>query len=236
MRHPIMLALAALSATLPAAAIADPLPSRASTKLDIVATGEAVRVPDLATITAAVVTQAAKAIDAMAANARAMTAAIAALRHAGIADKDIATATLNLQPQFRYGDNQPPVLTGYQASDQLSIRFHDIARAGAILDALVGQGINQIDGPSLSVEHPDAALDEARAQAIAIARGRAELYAKAAGMRVARIAAISESGMSAPGPIRPMMAMRMKADVAPTPIEAGSQNLDVTVNVSFELE
>ena len=228
----ILLALAAL----PAAAFADPAAVRAPTRLDIVATGEVTRTPDLATITAGVVTQATKASEAMAANARAMSAAIAALKLAGIADKDIATASLSLQPQFRYGDNQPPVLTGYQASNQLSIRFHDLGRAGAILDALVAQGINQIDGPSLSVEHPEAALDEARAQAIATARARAELYARAAGMRVARIATISEAGSSTPSPVRPMMAMRMKADAAPTPIEAGSQELDITVNVGFDLE
>jgi uncharacterized protein len=229
--------LAILLALMPAAALADPVTDRQATRLDIVATGEVVRAPDLATITAGVVTQAPKASDAMAANARALTAAIAVLKRAGVADKDIATASLSLQPQYRYQDNQPPTLTGYQASNQLSIRFHDLNRAGEIVDSLVAQGVNQIEGPSLSVEHREAALDEARAQAIGTARARAELYAHAAGLHVARIVAISESGANQPAPPRPMvMAMRAKADAAPTPLEAGSQTLDVTVNVGFELQ
>ena len=205
------------------------------TRLDLVATGEAERTPDLATITAGVVTQAGRAADAMSANAQKMAAAIAALKRAGIADRDVSTASLSLQPQYRYGDNQPPVLTGYQASDQLTIRFRDLKRAGPILDALVAQGINQIGGPDLSVEHPEAALDEARAQAIAQARARAQLYARAAGMSVARIVTIAEQGGGGPvQPPRPMM-MMARAEKADTAILAGSQSLQVTVNVTFEL-
>lgn len=219
-----------------APALADDTAPPSWTRLDVSATGEVDRTPDLATITAGVVTQSARAADAMSANAQKMAAAIAALKQAGIADKDIATASLSLQPQYRYGDNQPPVLTGYQASNQLSIRFHDLARTGAILDALVAQGINQIGGPDLSVEHPGAALDEARTQAIADARARAQLYARAAGMSVARIVRISEQGSGGPiQPPRPMM-MMARAEKASTPIEAGSQTLRVTVNVTFELK
>ena len=85
----------------------------------------------------------------------------AALRAAGIADRDIQTST-NLNPNYRYAENQPPQLVGYQAVNEVSVRFRDIAKTGAILDALVAQGANQINGPTLTIERPEAALDEAR--------------------------------------------------------------------------
>jgi uncharacterized protein len=231
------------AALVPAAALAQPdmLPPAAApvviagTRLDVVARGEAVRVPDVATITAGVVTQASKAEAAMSDNARRMAGARDALRRAGVSDRDIRTASLNLQPQYRYGENQPPVLTGYQASNQLSVRFRDVARAGTILDTLVEQGLNQIAGPELSVDLPEPALDEARTKAVAAARARAELYAKAAGMRVARILSISEMSDVSP-PVRPVMMMARAARVeADTVVEPGEQRLEVTVSVSFEL-
>jgi uncharacterized protein YggE len=205
----------------------------AGTELDVSATGTSTRAPDIATISAGVVTQAAKAGDAMAANAKAMTATIAALKHAGVADRDIQTQSINLQPQYRYGDNQPPVLTGYQASNRVSVRIRDLAGAGGVIDALVSAGANQIDGPTLAVEHPEAALDEARAKALATARTRADLYAKAAGLTVKRIVRISESESG--GPIVRPMAMMARAKADSTPVEAGEQELTVNLSVVFEL-
>ncbi len=227
-------ALIGAATMLPAGAAAQIAPL-AGARLDVTAEGEVSRAPDLATISAGVVTAAASASAAMRANAGQMTAAIAALKRAGVADRDIRTASLNLSPQYRYVDNQPPVLTGYQASNQVAVRFRDIARAGAILDTLVGQGVNQINGPDFSVDQPDAALDEARSLAIAKARARAELYARATNMRVKRIVSISEAGGYSPPP-RPMMAMAMREKAADTPIAAGEQKLGVSVSVTFELE
>lgn len=211
----------------------------AGTLLDLDAEGQVTRTPDLATLTAGVVTQAPTAAGAAADNARRMAATLAALRRAGIADRDLRTASLTLQPQYRYADNQPPVVTGYQASNQLIVRFHEIARAGAILDALVSQGVNQIEGPSFSVEHPEPALDEARMQAVATARARAALYARAAGLQVTRIVAITESGgYSPPGPVRPMMmaSARMKDAAPDTDIQPGDEKIGVTLHVTFALD
>src|SRR4051812_16889154 len=86
------------------------------TLLDVVAEGSSTRVPDLATIQAGVVVQAATAGDAMRQNSVRMAAVLAALRRAGIAERDIQTANVGLSPQYRYAENQPPVITGYQAS------------------------------------------------------------------------------------------------------------------------
>ena len=204
------------------------------TRLEISADGMVTRPPDIATLSAGVVTQSSSAASAMADNAKRMAAAIAALRHAGVADKDIRTASLSLQPQYRYADNQPPAVTGYQASNQLTITFHDIARTGPILDSLVAQGVNQINGPDFALQHPEAALDEARAQAIQAARARAEIYAKAAGLGVKRIVAISEAGGYSP-PQAPRVFM-MAREKASTDLQPGEDKIGVTLQVTFELQ
>lgn len=204
--------------------------------LDVSATGKTTRVPDIATIRAGVVTQATTAAQALTDNAQRMNAVLAALKSAGVQPRDIMTSNVSLSPQYRYENNQPPVITGYQASNTVSIRFRDIAKSGAILDTLVKQGANQIDGPSLSLDQPDAALDEARVDAVRRARARAELYAKAAGLSVVRILTISESGEMA-GPQPPMPVYRMAAaKVADTSIAPGEADVTATVTVRFLLK
>ena len=232
-----LLSVAAVTLALPTAALADDIATVpiAGTRLDVSAEGAVTRAPDIATLSAGVVTQSATAAAAMAENAKKMAAAISALKRAGVADKDIRTSSLSLQPQYRYADNQPPAVTGYQASNQLTVTFRDIKQAGPILDALVAQGVNQISGPDFALEHPDAAMDEARMQAMQKARAKADLYAKAAGMTVKRIVAIGEGGGYSPQPPRPMvmMAARMKES---TDLQPGEEKIGVTVNVTFELQ
>ncbi|QDZ08738.1 SIMPL domain-containing protein [Sphingomonas panacisoli] len=223
-------------ATLPAAAqVAAVIPD--GTILDVSATGKTTRVPDIATIRAGVVTQSATAAQALADNAKRMTGVLAALKAAGVQPRDIATSNVSLQPQYRYENNQPPAITGYQASNTVSVRFRDIAKSGSILDALVAQGANQIDGPNLSLDQPDAALDEARVDAVKRARARAELYAKAAGLTVVRIVSISEGGEVA-GPQPPVLYMaRAKAQAsADTTIAPGETDVTASVSVRFLLK
>ena len=135
-------ALAALmlgAAAIPAAANAQAAQINqtiAGTRLDISATGEATRVPDVAVISAGVTTRAATAGAAIRDAAARMQRVRAELKKAGIADRDIQTSTISLNPDYVYENNQPPKLTGYNASNQLTVRFRDI-RAGTILDALV---------------------------------------------------------------------------------------------------
>ena len=206
------------------------------TLLDITATGKTTRVPDLATIRAGVVTQAPTAAAALSDNANRMSAVLSALKRAGIQPRDVATANVSLQPQYRYEDNKPPVITGYQATNTVSIRFRDIAKSGAILDALVAQGANQIDGPNLSLDQPDAALDEARVDAVKRAQARAQLYAKAAGLSVSRILTIAEGGEIA-GPPPPMPVYRMAAaKAADTQVLPGESDITVTITVRFLLK
>lgn len=237
MKHAYLAALALGVAAAPAAAQAQVAPAVqaiSGTRLDISATGEVSRVPDVAVISAGVMTRSASATGAITENAARMERVRAALKRAGIADRDIQTSNISLNPEYRYQDNMPPQLTGYTASNQVNVRFRDIRNTGRILDALVAEGANQINGPSLTIDKPEAALDEARVKAVAAGRARAELYARALGMRVVRLLSVSEGGGYSVPPPMPMM--RAQADSAATKIDPGEQQLQVTLAMSFELQ
>ena len=239
MKHAIGLALLIGAATATSAAaqtVTVPMVQQISgTRLDVSATGEVSRVPDIAIISAGVVTRAATASAAIQQNAQRMERVTAALRRAGVAERDIQTASINLNPEYRYVENRAPQLTGYTASNQLSIRFRDIRNSGEILDALVAEGANQINGPSMEIDKPDEALDEARANAVARGLARAQLYAGAIGKRVARVLSISESGGYSPPQPMPY-AVSARAESADTKIMPGEQKVQVALSMVFELQ
>lgn len=238
------LAPLALALSLPGVAMAHDNQSAiaaSSALLTVSADGRSNRVPDLAVFSAGVTTQGQTAGEAMRANAAAMTRVIAALKKAGVAEKDIQTSSIQLNPVYGQpvvGPNgqvaQEPRIVGYQATNMVSIKARDIKNFGKVLDALVASGANQISGPSFQMADPTAAMDEARVDAIKAARGRADLYAKAAGLRVVRVVSISEGGYSPPQPKYAMMEART-ADAASTPIQAGEVEAQVSVTVQFEL-
>jgi len=234
----MMLAGLLAATALPAAAVAQPMvPAPDGTRLDVVATGEVTRVPDIARISAGVVTQAPTATAAIQQNAQQMERVRTALRRAGIEDRDIQTSTISLNPEYRYQENRPPQLVGYRASNEVSVRFRDIAETGRILDALVAQGANQINGPMLMLDKPEEAMDEARTAALRTAQRRAEMYARALGKRVTRVLSVSEAGATYLPPPRPMMMeARAVAGDASTKIDPGEQTVSVNLTVSFELE
>lgn len=238
----IMILAAALAAvTLPAIASAQAsevqLPPITGTRLDVTATGEVTRTPDVAIISAGVVTRATTAGAAIQENSSRMDRVLAALKRAGVAERDVQTSSVNLNPEYRYQQDQAPQLVGYTATNNVNIRFRDIRNSGKILDALVGEGANQINGPSLTVDKPETALDEARANAIANGRARAELYARALGKRVARVVSVSEGGGGYPVPVPMYAAERDMAGQAPsTKIVPGEQKLQVSVSMVFDLQ
>ena len=204
--------------------------------LTVNASADVARAPDHLRMTAGVLTTSATAAEAMAANAARMNDVLAALKAAGVADRDVQTTGLSLNPQYRYEPNQSPILTGYQARNSISLRTLKLGDAGKLIDVAIKAGANEVQGPEFTLANPDAALDDARTAAVAKARARAELYAKAAGLRVKRIASISEgAGAPEPGP-RPMMRMAMaEAGAAPT-VQPGELSLSAQVTISFELE
>ena len=241
MKHAFLAAVAIAGIAAPAIAQTQPVvqpfvQTISGTRLDVSATGEVSRVPDVAIISAGVMTRSASATAAISENAARMERVREALKRAGIADRDIQTSNISLNPEYRYQENQPPQLTGYTASNTVNVRFRDIRNTGRILDALVAQGANQINGPNLTIDKPEAALDEARTKAVAAGRARAELYARALGMRVVRLLSVSEGGgYSVPPPMVMMRAERGSA-AADTKIDPGEQQVQVTVAMSFELQ
>lgn len=240
--RPLLLATAlALGATMTAAcaqnatAAGYAIPAD-GTLLSVSAQAEAKRVPDVATISTGVVTQAADANAAMRANAEQMAKVVAAIKAAGIAERDVQTTGISIHPQYRYAENQPPAITGYQASNTVSLKVRDIAKLGKVLDTLVAQGANQINGPSFEVDKPDEAYDEARIGALKKAQARAETYARAMGLRVRRVVSISEGGgFQPPIPMMRMQAMDAMAAKAETSVSPGESTLAVSLDVVFEL-
>jgi uncharacterized protein YggE len=205
------------------------------TLLSVSASADARHAPDVATVSAGVVTQAADANSAMRANADQMQKVMAAIRAAGIADKDIQTSGINLNPNYRYAENQPPAITGYQASNTVNLKVRDLAKLGKVLDALVASGANQVNGPSFEIDQPDAVQDEARRNALAKAQARAEMYAKSLGLRVRRIVSISEGGGFQPPMPMPMVRMAMANKAADTEVAPGENTVSASVEVVFEL-
>ena len=239
MKHVVLAAAmgaAAVPASAQAPAVMGPVQTISGTRLDISATGEVTRVPDIAVISAGVMTRSSSATGAIQENAARMERVRAALKRAGIEDRDIQTSSINLNPEYRYDQNQPPRLTGYRATNTVNVKFRDLKRTGAILDALVAEGANTINGPNLTIDKPETALDEARTKAIANGRARAELYANALGMRVVRLLSVSESGGYAVPPPMPMVMMAERSQSADTKIDPGSQQLQVSVSMSFQLQ
>lgn len=210
------------------------------TRLDISAQSDIKAAPDIATVSAGVLTVAKTANQAMKDNATRMTNVFDSLKKAGIDDKDIQTSGMSLNPQYNYVQNLPPTIVNYQANNNVTVRIKDMKNIGTVLDALVAQGANQLNGPNFSVDNPDTLMDTARKEAVKKATDRAKLYADAVGLKIKRIITISEQGGYAPQP--PMMMKAMRMDMAAggaaesTPVATGEVGISVTVNIAFELE
>jgi uncharacterized protein len=191
--------------------------------------------PDIAMISVGVTTEAKTAAEAMQLQATQMTGVFNAVKAAGIADRDMQTGQISLNPVYEYPNNARPRLTGYQASNQLGIKVRKLDTLGKTLDAVVKGGGNTINGVSFSIDQPEKYQNEARIEAIKDAAAKAELYAQAVGYKVKRIVTISEQEYF-PQPV-PMMQMRMQDNMAAeaTPIAAGEVSLTQNVNVVFEL-
>ncbi len=205
------------------------------TLLSVTAQAEASRVPDVATLSAGVVTQSADANTAMRDNAAQMDKVMAAIRKAGIAERDIQTSGINVHPQYRYAENQPPAITGYQASNTVSLKVRDIGKLGQVLDALVASGANQVNGPGFEIDKPEAVYDEARREALKLAQARARMYASELGLKVRHIVSIDEGGGFHQPPPMPMMAMAREQKAYDTAVSPGETTLTANLSVVFEL-
>jgi uncharacterized protein YggE len=222
-----LLAVAVVGSAVPAA-------SQQPSERYVVVAGEGTAsiVPDIAVIHAGVTTQAKTARAASDANSTTMGQVHAALKAGGIAERDVQTSRFSIRPLHdsrRDGDNR---ITGFEASNQISVKVRALARLATVLDQMIAAGANDISGIQYTVSQRSTLLDKARADAVADARRKAELLARAAGVRIGHATAIVEhSGLPVP-----MERMTLRAaPAAPVPIAVGEQELRVQVSVTFEL-
>lgn len=206
-----------------------------SPALNLSAYGEVKVAPDMATITFGVTTEATTAQAAMADNATRMTEVFAALRRAGIAERDIQTSGLNLSAQYDYVQNEPPKLRGYQATNRVTVAIMDLTKVGTTADAVVSAGVNQIDGIAFGLKDPRVPEDQARVLAVRALQDKARLYAQALGVELGAIRTLSEGGgYQQPQPM-PMMARMAMADSASTPVAAGEMAVRIDITGTYDL-
>lgn len=247
MKTAILASAALAAATIPAAALAQSSPAPAiapqSTLLTVAAEGTATRKPDVAIFTAGVTSTGKTASEALSANSADMTKVIAALKRAGVSERDIQTSNLSLNPVHANNSRQPgttveqetPAIIGYQARNTVTVKYRKLDEFGQIIDTLVSAGANQVNGPSFQLDQSDSALDEARVAAVNQARERAKLYASATGLKVGRLVSIDESGGFSPRPMPMARMVAMEADASAPPVAAGEVALTANVTVMFEL-
>ena len=230
------LALAAAPMALSTAAHAQDASFRATT-LNLSAFGETAARPDIASITTGVQVKAPTAAEAMRQNAERMSAVVATLKARGVAERDIQTAGLNLSPQYVYEQNTPPRPDGYQASNQVTVTVRDLTRLGQAVDAVVAAGANEINGVAFGLSAPGPVEDASRRAAVAALTAKANLYAQAAGYKIARLISLSESGGYTPQPPQPKFMVRaMMADGAEsTPVQGGELKVRIDVQAAYEL-
>jgi uncharacterized protein YggE len=201
----------------------------------VTVTGEASisKAPDLAILQAGVTSQAKTARDAMSASAKLMTAVLASLKDSGIAESDIQTSRISLTPireQNRVSGSSANIVA-IEASSLLTVRLRDIGKSADVLDKMVSAGANLVTGISFEISEPSKLLDQARADAVADARRKAEIYAKAASVSLGKPLSISESFISRPK----MHDYATRAAPAAMPIQAGEERIGINVQVSYEL-
>ena len=222
------------AAILAGALLAAPALAQTAEPASISVTGEAtVSVPpDLAQVEAGVTSDARTAREASETNNAAMGKLLLALKAANIDQKDIQTSRLSLQPQYAPNRAGPSAVAGYRASNRVTVRLHDVTKVASTIDTLVGAGATDIGGINFMVSQASKLLDDARAQAIADARRKAEIYAKAAGVTLGAPLGIAEEGSAAPV-FRAKMAA---APMAATPVAQGEETLSITVSVSWAIK
>ena len=195
--------------------------------------GRASAVPDMATVRIGVRREAREASAAMAAASQAMVAVLAQIAEAGIAPEDVQTTRIGLDPRWQHSQSgAPPRVTGYVASNDLSVKVRDLDRLGTLLDQVVSEGANTMNGLSFSVADSSQLEETARIAAVADATGKAKTLAKAAGVSLGDVISISE-GSRGGGPA-PMLEMAM-ADRSAVPVAAGQIDVVVTIHAVFSI-
>jgi uncharacterized protein YggE len=195
--------------------------------------GEMRAAPDSVTLSAGVTSQAPGAAAVLAANNVRMQSVFAALRKLGVADKDMQTSNFSISPQISDAGNRAPHVTGYQVINEVRVRLDDVTKLGAALDALFTAGANQMNSVDFTIKDSAPLLTEARGQAVADARAKAETYAKAAGVNLGPILSISENANSGPRPVYSPIPMMSAA--RSVPVAAGEESVTAQVSIVWEI-
>lgn len=221
--------LATAALVLPLACAAQAGPAR----ITVTGQGAVSARPDLATVSLGVTTEGATAAEALGRNSTELGRVLDRLRKAGIAERDLQTSGLSLNPNWTQPqDGSAPRIRGYVASNQLTVRVRALETLGGILDAVVADGANTLNGISFGLADPGPAQDEARRLAVASARAKAQLLTQAAGVGLGPVVEISEGAGYQP----PMPMFRAAASAAPVPVAEGEVETTAEVTIVYELK
>ena len=218
---------------------ADTLDHQRPRSIHVNGTGKVSVAPDKADLTLSVEVQAKTAEAARSQAASAMEALIKAVKKADVDDKDIQTRSVSLYPN--YSSDSANKIIGYQLSNQVAVCIRDINKTSDIIDSAVEADGNstRVQGISFGLDNPEKALAQARDLAYANAKAKAQQYAKLAGVTLGTPLHISEGSDIPPIPM-PYGEMRMMkaaaAESASTPVQAGEQEVSVTVDVVFGIQ
>jgi uncharacterized protein len=230
----LIASLTALAVSSPAKALERLIDISNDRWVEVTGEGSVSAAPDFARVTLGVTNTGKNAGEAMAANAKAANALISLIKSEGVAPADIQTSEVSISPMFSQsppGQTTAPAITGYSVSNNVAVTLRDIPHLGSLLDKAVTAGANSIYGIGFGHNDPSALLDKARPLAVADARRKAEIYANAGGARIGRLMVLTEEAARQP----PIAFSRALAAGAPTPIEAGEDELTMTVTARFEL-
>jgi uncharacterized protein len=214
----------------------DPNGTPAEHTISVTGTGRVVISPDVADLRVGVLVTKSTVKAARETAAAAMTKVVAALKKLGIDDKDIQTTILSLQPSYDYSNGaNPPRLTGYTLMNSVAVTVRDLDKVGDAIDDALAAGATTFDGVTFRVDDPAKAEAQARDAAMVQARSKADTLAKAAGVAIIGVASISETSSPIPYPVyyNRDAALGAPAPAASTPVEAGTNEVTVTVAVSY---
>lgn len=203
-------------------------------QITVTGEGSVFAVPDMAVITMGAAAEAETAKSAMDQTSVITGAILDRLSEAGIAERDIQTSDLRLMPVWsnRSASQSRPEIEGYSASNRVTVRVRDLDALGGILDVVLGDGANQLDGLQFMVSNPEPLLDEARVKAVAAARARAELFATAAGVELGPLLSLTEAGAQTYRP--ELMGMARMAEEA-VPLAQGEAELRANVTLVYQI-
>jgi len=228
----LVVAVAALSVHNGPVAAAPPAADPATHTITVTSSGKVTVVPDVARVVVGFTSTQPSVKAARSTAATTMTQVIAAIRALGVAEADIRTVGLNLYPQ--YANNSPGKIVGYSISEQLQVTVRDLDKVGDVVDVATGKGATDVGGVSFELADPDAAMNQARAAAVAAARTSAEAMAAAGHVTLGAVVAMTDVNVSAPYPM--LMAAGKAADGSvATPVQPGTQEVTAQVTVVFAI-